>query len=114
MSILNDVSRDGTDHEPCNTRFLRRLQISLSLINWCEVWAKTLGSFTAYMTTMIDKDLTLHRTLDELNAMMEERQLPADLRRSLRVYFRHVRQTETQTSRGLEPVVCTKTVLRSV
>jgi hypothetical protein len=44
---------------------------------------------------MIEKDLMLHRTLDELNVMMHERQLPNDLRRSLRTYFRHVRLTDT-------------------
>ena len=48
------------------------------------------------MTTLMSKQLVLHSTLDDLNYMMQEKQLPNQLQRRLRTYFRQMRTTDTQ------------------
>jgi potassium voltage-gated channel Eag-related subfamily H protein 7 len=52
------------------------------------VWVRTLGTMTAYMTTLISGNLKLYETLDDLNSLMDEHGLPKDLKRNARMYFR--------------------------
>jgi potassium voltage-gated channel Eag-related subfamily H protein 7 len=93
-SIMTLTSIGYGDITPSST--FERFCCVFCMLLAAMIWAKTIGSMTAYMTTLINKQLALHSTLDELNNMMEEKQLPNQLRRTLRTYFRSVRMTDTQ------------------
>jgi len=65
------------------------------------VWVRTLGTMTAYMTTLIGTNLKLYETMDELNYIMNEHNLPKPLQTQLRLYFRKARLTDTMRFFGL-------------
>jgi hypothetical protein len=57
-------------------------------------WAYTIGNFCSIVSTLDVHGITFRQTMDECNLMMEDRQLPAELRQRVRSYI--------QQSKGLQ------------
>jgi hypothetical protein len=92
-SIQTLTSIGYGDVLPVNT-FEHAMNIFLMMV-LAMVWIRTLGTMTAYMTTLIGQNLKLYETMDDLNSLMNEHNLAKPLKTQLRMYFRKARTTDT-------------------
>jgi len=91
-SIMTITSIGYGDIVPGNTG--ERAIAILCMLAAAFVWAIIIGCATAIMSSLIKSKLELSRTMDRLNAMMVEKDLPRALRHELRLFFTQAHKME--------------------
>ncbi|GBG24580.1 Potassium voltage-gated channel subfamily H member 1 [Hondaea fermentalgiana] len=85
-----DIANPGTEME----RFVAVLTMLLGAL----VWARIIGGITSIVSAFNLQDLEFSEQMDRLNAYMESKRMPPDLRHRLRSYFRARRQMEQDST----------------
>jgi hypothetical protein len=78
------------DITPAN---LGEYMVSIMLMATSSIfWAYTIGNFCSIISTMDMHTVTFRQRMDELNYMMEDLEIPKDVRRRCRAYFHNARR----------------------
>lgn len=85
-----DIANPGTE--------LERFIAVLTMLMGALVWARIIGGITSIVSAFNIQDLEFSEQMDRLNAYMESKHMPTDLRHRLRRYFRARRQMEQDNS----------------